>query len=170
MDYSPPGSSVHEIFQSRILEWVAISFSRGSSQPRDWTRVSCTAGRFFTDWATTCLYIIIPPRGEEFCKGEMRRSTLGKSRGVNKVGQKGSGFLRKQHWREKSKGLQAASVDRHGRRWGEGSVGGTEPLGFTLLCFPTFHTTRRTVSPPPGLSRCPLEALQSWACQQEALF
>ena len=52
MDCSPPGSSVHEIFQARILEWVAISFSRGSSQPRDQTRVSCTAGRFITDWAT----------------------------------------------------------------------------------------------------------------------
>ena len=52
MDCSPPGSSVHEIFQARILEWVAISFSRGSSQPRDWTQVSCTAGRFFTDRAT----------------------------------------------------------------------------------------------------------------------
>ena len=52
MDCSPPGSSVHGIFQARILEWVAISFSRGSSQPRDGTQVSCTAGRFFTDWAT----------------------------------------------------------------------------------------------------------------------
>ena len=52
MDCSPPGSSVHAIFQARILEWVAISFSRGSSQPRDRTRVSCTAGRFFTNWAT----------------------------------------------------------------------------------------------------------------------
>ena len=52
MDCSPPGSSVHEIFQARILEWVAISFSRGSSQPRDQTQVSCTAGRFFTKWAT----------------------------------------------------------------------------------------------------------------------
>ena len=49
MDCSPPGSSVLEIFQARILEWVAISFSRGSSQPRDRTRVSCTAGKFFTD-------------------------------------------------------------------------------------------------------------------------
>ena len=48
MDCSPPGSSVHEIFQARILEWVAISFSRGSSQPRDQTWVSCIAGRFFT--------------------------------------------------------------------------------------------------------------------------
>ena len=41
MDCSPPGFSVHEIFQTRILEWVAISFSRGSSQPRVWTRISC---------------------------------------------------------------------------------------------------------------------------------
>ena len=49
MDYSPPGSSVHEIFQARILEWATISFSRRSSQPRDQTRVSCTASRFFTD-------------------------------------------------------------------------------------------------------------------------
>ena len=51
MDCSPPGSCVHEIFQARILKWVAISFSRGSSRPRDWTWVSCTAGRFFTNWA-----------------------------------------------------------------------------------------------------------------------
>ena len=49
MDCSPPGFSVHEIFQAGILEWDAISFSRGSSQPRDQTRVSCTAGRFFTN-------------------------------------------------------------------------------------------------------------------------
>ena len=51
-DYSPPGTFVHEIFQARILEWVAISFSRESSQPRDRTQVSCTTGRFFTNWAT----------------------------------------------------------------------------------------------------------------------
>ena len=41
MDCSLPGSSVHGIFQARILEWVAISFSRGSSWPRNWTGVSC---------------------------------------------------------------------------------------------------------------------------------
>ena len=52
MDCSPPGSSVHGIFQARILEWVAIPFSRRSSQPRDWTWISWTAGRFFTIWAT----------------------------------------------------------------------------------------------------------------------
>ena len=49
---SLPGSSVPGIFQASILEWVAISFSRGSSQPRDWTRVSCFVGRRFTIWAT----------------------------------------------------------------------------------------------------------------------
>ena len=52
MDCSPPGFSVHEIFQARILERVAISFSKGSSQARDQTHVSCTAGRFSTDWTT----------------------------------------------------------------------------------------------------------------------
>ena len=48
MDGSLPGSAVHGIFQARILEWAAISFSRGSSQPRDRTLVSCIAGRHFT--------------------------------------------------------------------------------------------------------------------------
>ena len=47
IDCSPPGSSVHGIVQERILEWVAIPFSRGSSRPRDQTRVSCIVGRFF---------------------------------------------------------------------------------------------------------------------------
>ena len=51
-DCSPPGSSIHGIFQTRILEWVAISFSRGSSQPRDRTQVSRIAGRLFTICAT----------------------------------------------------------------------------------------------------------------------
>ena len=51
MDHSPPGSSVHRILQARILEWVAIRFSKGSSQPRDRIWVSRIAGRFFTIWA-----------------------------------------------------------------------------------------------------------------------
>ena len=51
-DCSSPGSSVHGIFQVRVLEWVAISFSRRSSWLRDWTQVSCIAGRHFTLWAT----------------------------------------------------------------------------------------------------------------------
>ena len=47
-DCTPPDSFVHGILQARILEWVAISFSRGSSQPRDQALVSCIAGEFFT--------------------------------------------------------------------------------------------------------------------------
>ena len=52
MDYSSPGCSVQGILQVRILDWSAIPFSQGSSWPRDWTCVSCTAGGFLTVWAT----------------------------------------------------------------------------------------------------------------------
>ena len=47
MDYT-----IHGILQARLLEWVAFPFSRGSSQPRDQTQVSCVTGRFLTSWAT----------------------------------------------------------------------------------------------------------------------
>ena len=49
---SLPGSSVHGILQAKILKWLAIPFSRGSSRPRHWIQFSCIAGRFFTVWAT----------------------------------------------------------------------------------------------------------------------
>ena len=52
MDCSLPGSSIRGIFQARVLGWVAISFSRRSSRPRDWTLVSLIVGRRFTIWAT----------------------------------------------------------------------------------------------------------------------
>ena len=55
----PPGSSVHGILQAWVLDCVAITFSRGSSQPMDWICVSCTAGKFFTVWTTR---EVIPPR------------------------------------------------------------------------------------------------------------
>ena len=64
VDCSPPGSSVHGILQARILEWVAISFSRGSSQPRDQARVSCFAGRRFIlsatreAWCSTICFLL----------------------------------------------------------------------------------------------------------------
>ena len=48
----PHGYTVRGVLQARILEWVTIPFSKGSSQPRDQTQVSCIAGRFFTSWAT----------------------------------------------------------------------------------------------------------------------
>ena len=53
IDYSPPGSFVHGILQARILEWVAIPFSRGSSWCRDQTQAPCIAVRFLTIWATS---------------------------------------------------------------------------------------------------------------------
>ena len=61
MDCSLPGSSVHGISQARILEWVSISFSRASSQPRDRTQVYCIAGRLFTGWATREVFIKTAP-------------------------------------------------------------------------------------------------------------
>ena len=62
MDCSQPGSTDFGILQARILERVAISFSRRSSQTRDWTQVSCTVGRHFTIWATkevSCILIVL---------------------------------------------------------------------------------------------------------------
>ena len=58
MDCSLPGSSVHGIFQARILEWIAIPSSRGSSQPKDWTWVSRIAGRCNV-WRVECKYNVI---------------------------------------------------------------------------------------------------------------
>ena len=52
MDHSLPSSSVYGILQARIREWVAVPFSRGSSQPRDWSQISCIANGFFTLWDT----------------------------------------------------------------------------------------------------------------------
>ena len=57
MDCSLPGSSVHGILQARILKWVAIPFSRGSSQPRNRTQISHIAGRFFTILATRKVWL-----------------------------------------------------------------------------------------------------------------
>ena len=61
MDCSLPGSSIHGILQARILEWVAIPFSRGSSGPQDRTQISLIAGGFFTIWATRGTQILTPP-------------------------------------------------------------------------------------------------------------
>ena len=61
MDCSFPGSSIHGILQAKVLEWVAISFSRGSSWLRDWTRISHIVGRCFTVWATRKAFICWNP-------------------------------------------------------------------------------------------------------------
>ena len=53
MDCNPPGSSVHGFLRARILEWGAIPFSRGSSQPREWSQVSCISRWILYHWATS---------------------------------------------------------------------------------------------------------------------
>ena len=63
-DCSLPGSSVHEILQARILEWVSMPFSRRSSQPRDRTYVTCFTGRFFTIWAARETHFTTANMGE----------------------------------------------------------------------------------------------------------
>ena len=79
MDYSPPGSSVHGILQARTLEWVAIFYSRISSWPKDWTWVSCIAGRFIPSeslgkpkWIKSLGKSIVPNRipSSHMCVGE----------------------------------------------------------------------------------------------------
>ena len=76
MDYSSPGSSVHGILQARILELVAISFSRESSQPRDRTWVSCIAGRFITIWTTGEAHIISYAVLSHFSSVQFRHSVM----------------------------------------------------------------------------------------------
>ena len=59
VDCSLPGFSIHGILQARILEWVTISFSRGSSRPRDRTQVSCTGGRCFNLYLVMYYYVYV---------------------------------------------------------------------------------------------------------------
>ena len=86
MDCSPPGSSLHGISQARIVEWVTISFSRGPSWPRNWTRISCIEGGFFTTeppgkpkrktWGSAnLLWVAISELGK-YRKGVMRREEM----------------------------------------------------------------------------------------------
>ena len=82
IDCSSPGSPVHGISQARILEWVAISSSKGYSQPRDWTRVSCTAcivRQILYRWATgeACVEKIIAIKEKEKVEQGKRSVSLG---------------------------------------------------------------------------------------------
>ena len=69
VDCGLPGSSVHGILQARILEWVAISFSRGSSQPRNRTWVFRIGGRHFNLWATREAYPKVGGEGDNRWRG-----------------------------------------------------------------------------------------------------
>ena len=88
LDCSLPGSSVHGIFQVRILEWVGIPFSRGSSQPRDGSRVSYISGRFFTRWTTREAQLVL-----ELLPNKRRFLPLQRS----EFSGKGQSFKKKEH-------------------------------------------------------------------------
>ena len=96
MDYSLPGFSVHGILQARILEWVTISFSRGSSWPRDQTRVSCIGGRCFNLWAT---------REDRLEKNEMKSYHQSLKRRIGVFVNRSSDHCKNLHmmWREPKK-------------------------------------------------------------------
>ena len=89
MDCSLSGSSIHGIFQARILEWLAISFSRRSSRPRDRTQVFRIVGRRFTIWATRevfppmCRYCLSDDHSECRQQEPKKSSCTGKKRDGN---------------------------------------------------------------------------------------
>ena len=86
-DCSPPGFSAHGILQTRILEWIAIPFSRGSSQPRDRTLISFIAGRFFTLWAIgkSRYYQLQTGSSKEYCQRQQQGHLLLPLRRLNPV-------------------------------------------------------------------------------------
>ena len=116
MDCNPPGSSVHGILQARILEWVAIPFSRGSSQPRDWTQVSCIAGRFFTVWAAWKPFEPQPHVKQYMARNKSVILPALSSNSSHKVKQTLNGSLQAK-WTKKFNGAIQAKFSRH---WNEG--------------------------------------------------
>ena len=95
VDCSLPRSSIHGIFQARVLEWVAISFSRGSSQPRGHTWVSHIVGRRFTIWATKQVVThTLKGKGWNLAMTTRRQGTLGAiSEAAYQSGQGGTPYL-----------------------------------------------------------------------------
>ena len=81
---SCPTLPPHGILQARILEWVAFPFSRGSSQPRDWTQFSRIVGRFFTSWATREAWAkikpVTKPKGQELDTNRKKKKIIFKPR------------------------------------------------------------------------------------------
>ena len=172
MDYA-----VHGILQARTLEWVAFPFSRGSSQPRDWTQVSCIAGGFFTNWAmskakdrpnSNIRVFRVPslpggcPDGnvvmEVGSKGEGLYSQLMYSKGTNKQ-------LRKKRETDERERKGEAEADREGDG---GCLGKAVALLSPLLHQreprvkprdPVYSDKRRGQSASPGFSQNHVELL-----------
>ena len=127
LDYKLPYSSDHEVFQARILEWVAISFSSASFRPRDWTcisRVSCIAGGFFTAEP--------PGKPKEFAKvtsSVIKGGSRGKEPACQCIKHKGHRFdpwVRKIPWR---RAWQPTPVFLPGKPHGQRNLAGYSPWG-----------------------------------------
>ena len=89
---SCPTLPPHGILQARILEWVAFPFSRGSSQPRDWTQFSHIVGRFFTSWATREAWAkikpVTKPKGQELDTNRKKRKKNYKTQNIFRYSKK----------------------------------------------------------------------------------
>ena len=123
MDYSLPGSSVHGILQARVLEWVAISSSRGSSQPRDWTHVSCISLHWQEDslplntsviWASLLAQVVknLPAVQEKWVWSLSQKDPLQK-----RMATYSSILAWRIPWTEEPGGLQSIGSQRFGHDW-----------------------------------------------------
>ena len=115
VDCSLPSASVHGVLQARILEWLAIPFSRRSSQPRDPTQVSCIAGGFFTVWATR------EPGPITVSKGLVVPASLftGTTRSGEGDGTHSSVLAWRILWTEEPGGLLSIGSPRGGHDWSD---------------------------------------------------
>ena len=128
MDYSPPVSSVHGISQARILEWVAISFSRGSPWPRDWTHVSCIGRQILYHKAQLCSQLCLTlcaPMHSSPPGSSVHGDTPGKNTGVGCM--PSSSEYSKPRIKCKSPTLQVVSLPSE--PWGKS----TEPPGKAII-------------------------------------
>ena len=124
-DFNLPGSSVHEISQARILEWVDISFSRGSSWPKDWTGISCVGGQILYHWATWDALKEVLTEIEDFAGGSVVKMEKA-------MAPYSSTLAWKIPWTEESGRLQSM-----------GSLGVGHDWATSLSLFPFMHWRRK---------------------------
>ena len=142
MDCSPPGASVHGMFQARTLGWVAISSSRGSSQPRDWTASLALAGGFFYQLSHQGIF----QSKSQWGRGHTRRCT----QSVQWLSREDLGHVKKMSW---------ASVVT-AWRW-EGALV-LRPEGRKQTCL-RHQTVGFTPHTRKTIARCTTDPRQKWA-------
>ena len=146
MDCSLPGSFVHEILQARILEWVAILFTRGSSQPREWTHIFCIAGRFFTIWAIVNRFYLLGAGSWDVCMC----SVVSNSLDPMNCSLPGSSL----HWISLARILEWVAISS--------SRGSSWPRDQTLISCVSFTVGRFFTVEPPGKPKKLGDASNHW--------